>query len=86
MSYELTPQETIRELSRIVPYTAGVSDVDRRDRAIAAAKDALKKQIPTKPEPENRIYGKGMCPRCKAVLRDKSTNYCGNCGQALDWN
>ena len=86
MLNELAPQEAIRELSRIVPYTAGVSDVDRRDRAIAAAKDALKKQIPTKPEPEERIYGNGKCPRCKAVFMDKSTNYCGNCGQALDWN
>ena len=29
---------------------------------------------------------RGAVCRCGAVVFDKLTNYCGNCGQALDWN
>ena len=50
------------------------------DMAIAA----LKKQEPAAPLPEND-YGNGKCPSCGAVFLDKSTNFCGNCGQALKW-
>ena len=49
-------------------------------------KKALEKQIPKKPLPENKYYGNGKCPNCNAVFLDKSTKYCGNCGQALDWS
>lgn len=47
---------------------------------------ALKKQLPKRPLPDERYYGNGRCPNCNAVFIDKSTNYCGNCGQALDWS
>lgn len=47
---------------------------------------AVEKQIPKKPLPEERYYGIGKCPNCSAVFLDKSTKYCGNCGQALDWS
>lgn len=47
---------------------------------------ALEKQILKKPLPENKYYGNGKCPNCNAVFLDKSTKYCGNCGQALDWS
>lgn len=50
-----------------------------------AVVEALEKQIPAAPLPELRFYGNGKCPRCGAVFMDKSTNYCGNCGQALNW-
>lgn len=43
------------------------------------------KQIPQKPLPEERYYGVGKCPTCNAVFLNTTTNYCGNCGQALDW-
>ena len=46
---------------------------------------ALERQIPKKPLPEEKIYGNGICPSCGAYFLDKSTKYCGNCGQALDW-
>ena len=42
--------------------------------------------VPTKPLPENKYYGNGRCPHCGVYFTDKSTNYCGNCGQALDWS
>lgn len=86
MQYDMAPHEIINELNKIKPHTDGVNDVDRRDRAIEAAKDAVRKQIPTTPEPENRIYGHGKCPRCGAFFMNKDTRYCGNCGQALDWS
>ncbi len=51
----------------------------------AAILEALEKQTPQAPLPEERYYGNGKCPRCGVVFIDKSTRYCGNCGQALDW-
>lgn len=42
--------------------------------------------IPKKPLPENKYYGNGICPNCGVYFLDKSTKYCGNCGQALDWS
>lgn len=56
----------------------------RKERAQIAI-DAIEKQIPKAPLPEERYYGNGKCPRCAAVFLDKSTHYCGNCGQALEW-
>lgn len=49
------------------------------------ALEAIEKQIPEKLLPEQRYYGIGKCPRCGVVFTDDSTNYCGNCGQAIDW-
>lgn len=62
---------------------AGVASVTVLNKA--AILEALEKQVPKEPLPEPRYYGNGKCPRCGAVFLDKSTNYCGNCGQALDW-
>ena len=44
--------------------------------------EAIKKQIPYKPT--RYKYYVGQC-KCGAVFLDKSTNYCGNCGQKLTW-
>ena len=43
---------------------------------------ALEKQIPYKPQKYQQYDGK--C-KCGAIFLDKSTNYCGHCGQKLDW-
>lgn len=51
---------------------------------IDAAIKALDKQIPFTPETNNLKVGLGRC-RCGAEFLDKLTNYCGNCGQAIDW-
>ena len=77
-------KEVINELNRIKTGRP-INDYDRRDKAIEIAKAAIRKQIPQKPDPEHQYYGNGKC-KCGAVFTDKSTNYCGNCGQALDWN
>ena len=45
---------------------------------------AVEKQIPFRPEQEKLVAGIGRC-KCGVEFLDKSTNYCGNCGQKLDW-
>lgn len=57
----------------------------KTQEAIIIIQSVMKKAIPQKPLPDNRYYGNGKCPCCNAVFLDKTTNYCGNCGQALDW-
>jgi ribosomal protein S27AE len=59
---------------------------DNLAEAVRVVSAAAKYRIAQKPEPESRYYGNGKCPTCGAVFLDKSTNYCGNCGQALDWS
>ena len=44
--------------------------------------DALSKQLPYKPKPYRNFAG--MC-RCGVIFLDKTTRYCGNCGQKLNW-
>lgn len=48
----------------------------------AALIHAIEKQIPFKPK--WFMDFPGQC-KCGAVFLDKSTNFCGNCGQRLDW-
>ena len=73
----MTPEEAIKYLE----HHGYISD-DVKDMCI----ELLEKQIPKKPIPDNRYFGNGICPNCKAVFMDKSTKNCGNCGQALDWS
>lgn len=44
--------------------------------------EVIKKQVPYKPK--WFMNYPGQC-KCGAVFLDKSTNYCGNCGQKLNW-
>ena len=84
---EMTIEAAIIELNRLKVNGYMPVDVARRDRALEKAKAALSKQIPKKPNPEREYcYGNGQCPNCNAVFLDKLTNFCGNCGQALDWS
>ena len=46
---------------------------------------AVEKQTPFRPDQENLIVGIGRC-KCGAEFLDRSTAYCGNCGQKLDWS
>ena len=81
MPTELTPREAIIELNRIrTDKGERPPEIDMAIRAINCC------MIKRKPEPELRYYGIGRCPSCHVVFMDKSTNHCGNCGQALDWS
>ena len=56
--------------------------------ALETAIEALKKQIPRKPNLDV-IYPSGiewyLCPTCNHNNIEKSDSYCYACGQALDW-
>lgn len=56
---------------------------DDFEEAKKMAITAIEKQIPRKPS-AYKGYG-GKC-KCGAVFLDRSTKYCGNCGQAIDWS
>lgn len=77
-------EEAVCEQIAMEARAAGVSDCTVLNKA--AILEAIEKQIPQTPLPEERYYGNGKCPRCGVVFIDKSTRYCGNCGQALDWS
>jgi len=78
-------RESIIELNRLLGDVRMPDNPTRRRAAIKVAMAALRRYTPQKPLPEERYYGNGKCPKCGAVFLDKSTSYCGNCGQAIDW-
>lgn len=47
--------------------------------------EAREKQIPYKPSQQKLVWGIGKC-KCGVEFLDSKTNYCGNCGQKLDWS
>ena len=47
--------------------------------------EAREKQIPYKPSQQKLVWGIGKC-KCGVEFLDSKTNYCGNCGQRLDWS
>lgn len=49
------------------------------------ALEAIEYRIAKEPLAESRYFNIGQCPTCGVVFMDKSTPYCGNCGQALKW-
>ena len=83
----MTIQQAIENRERCYKYLIGCGPKATTENveAVRLSLEALKKQLPVKPDPENRYYGNGKCPICGVVFLDKSTNYCGNCGQALKW-
>lgn len=57
--------------------------------AIKTAIEALEKQIPKKPIKKTNfgsdILDGKYCPCCDSMF-DRTTMFCDNCGQALDWS
>ena len=57
--------------------------------AVRVVSAAAKYRIPQKPEKFN-IYWYALntktCPTCKRLCLEIITNFCPNCGQALDWS
>lgn len=76
--YETLGKNTVNDDGKIT--------LNRHYEALDIAIKALEKHIPKKPLPDNKYYGNGKCPKCGAIFLTKSTHYCGNCGQALDWS
>lgn len=46
---------------------------------------AVEKQKSFKPVKKKLVCGVGKC-KCGVEFLDRKTNYCGNCGQKLNWN
>lgn len=62
---------------------------DKWNEAILKALDALGKQVPKKPV-KHTNFGKDIldgkyCHTCDTMF-DRTTKFCDNCGQALDWS
>ena len=60
-----------------------------RERYIINAEkviEAVMKGTAKEPLRDDEYHGIGKCPTCNAVFLDNKTNYCGNCGQKLDWS
>ena len=76
----------------VLERASGKSTLERsRIEALSKAVEAIETQIPKKPLHMHKNY---YCPICKedgwmlwddAVPNDMD-NYCGICGQAIDWN
>ena len=87
MPTEMTYEAAIIELNRLKSQERMDIDRERLGAAIDKLTEAGRFRIKRKPAPEPEFcYGIGCCPNCRACFLDKSTNYCGNCGQALDWS
>ena len=87
MPTEMTIEAAIIELNRLKSQERMDIDRERLGAAIDRLVEAARLRIKQKPVPEPEFcYGNGCCPNCRVYFIDKSTHYCGNCGQALDWS
>lgn len=60
--------------------------ISAEENVLQTINDALEKQIPYTPKDYKGTAwnGVGVC-KCGVIFLDRTTNYCGNCGQRLDW-
>ena len=78
----MTPQEAIKTFKTVVVYAPEKYE-NKYYKAIMLAIEALEKQIPKKPVDYDSKIKVGFCPDCEAVV---TSDFCDNCGQALDWS
>lgn len=76
----------LAEIRKIATENGIDTIVTLNDKAIVSA---LKKQIPKKPKIDADEWT--CCPNCYSSFKildsfKERNRYCGNCGQALDWN
>ncbi|MBR7150423.1 MAG: hypothetical protein IKD01_05350 [Oscillospiraceae bacterium] len=56
------------------------------ERVYAERDGLMAYREPKRVLPDKRYFGVGVCPSCGAVFLACSTNYCGNCGQAITFH
>ena len=78
----MTPQEAIKTFKTVVVYAPEKYE-NKYYKAIMLAIEALEKQIPKKIIDYGYKTRVGFCPDCEAVV---TSDFCDNCGQALDWS
>lgn len=83
--YENTIKEALGEMEHCVEIGNILLQMPEDEKVIAGIMVALKKQIPKKFDPTKRFTGGGYCPSCEIKLWGKA-EYCGKCGQSLDWD
>ena len=82
----MKPQD-IDHIKCAIRHIQTAVDVDPWARAIAVA--AMEKRIPKKLQNLHRFRGRekcvGTCPTCGYACCSDYGDYCGGCGQAIDW-
>ena len=75
----------VLKLENNVASEAQKKRLNEKFAALNVAISALDKQMPKKPK-------EGVCPRCSSrhiyaatLMKAECFKYCGDCGQALDW-
>ena len=75
-------EEAIKDIKRIYSSVVG--------KSLEMAIKALEKQIPKKMNDIDEYEGDelcGFCPRCNKLQSNLlSKNFCGDCGQRIDWS
>ena len=82
----MTNEEAIKNINALNAVCSQKDFYDAEfESALALAIDALKRQIPRKPDKdnENGVYEKEHCPSCHRSLFPND-HHC-ECGQAIDW-
>lgn len=73
----MTPQEALK-----IRKNLHFEDVDNEELS-RCIDEALEKQIAKKPADYDGKIKVGFCPDCESVV---TSDFCDNCGQALDWS
>ena len=89
MTYE-EAVEYITERYVTMSMCLTIDECRKHNEAISMAIEALEKQIPKKPLHMHKNY---YCPICKEdgwmlwddAIPNDMDEYCGKCGQAIDW-
>ena len=76
----MTPQEAIEIITNAIQTDNMTAE---QDKALAIVQKALEKQIAKKPADYDGKIKVGFCPDCESVV---TSDFCDNCGQALDWS
>lgn len=95
MPIEMTIEAAMIELNRLKTTERMDIDRDRLTAAIDVLKDAAQFRIKKKPSLKRykappfgcgRICQDLFCPQCDSRIFEICSDFCPECGQALDWN
>ena len=90
-----TTKEAIAEIEYYCGFHGKEAAIKAIEEACLLACDALEKQAPKKAiDIQTPVVAWGLCPKCKGELNKlggkanrifEGTNFCSDCGQAIDW-